>query len=187
MATFALNNKLSGTKTFGFDPSILQRHPGEGILPMSLAVEDRIGTETALILLDRTPFIYELAKVRPFNLMLKSGVVRTSHGPVAFFLFWFPDPRQPQMPFASFDCHANPLDRVLMLPWRDLARQSHWHLILVDGKGQVVDVFEFPNEYGMADTLEQFDQVCQGMTCGDFLLAKSEFCERCSLEYLFEL
>lgn len=96
-----------------------------------------------LLLLDRTPFVHELAKIRPFDLRLKTGLVRTSYGPLCFLLFQIPDPRNPGAVFLAIDAHINPSEAQHALAWRDLARQSHWHLILVGADNKLVDLFEF--------------------------------------------
>jgi hypothetical protein len=68
VSRFVLNNKLSRKAHFElaecpvFDPV-----PESGILPVPLILEDRIGPEMTLLLIDKTPFIYTLAKVKPFD------------------------------------------------------------------------------------------------------------------------
>lgn len=97
----------------------------EGILPFRSIIDAQVGSETSLLLFDRTPFVYELAKLRPFNLLLKTGLVHTSHGPLCFLLFYVPDPRQRGSVYTAIDAHLNPLDVQRLVMWRDLARQSH--------------------------------------------------------------
>ena len=83
-------------------------------------LDPKVGSETVLLPLDRTPFIHELAKVKPFDLRLKAGLVRTSHGPFFFLLFYVPDPRHPETPFSAIDAHVNAYDVRHMQMWRDL-------------------------------------------------------------------
>jgi hypothetical protein len=175
--TFRLNNKWPGGPVrFDFTtlPSALQS--AEGILPVPLSLNDGVGTETVLILFDRTDFIHQLAATRPFTLMMKSGLVGTDFGPLMFILFWVPNPADPNEPMTVIDCHVNPLDSHSMSAWRDLARQSHWHLFLLDADNEQQDFFEFENDYDLGEALDSAAQACQGMESADFMLAKQEFC-----------
>src|ERR1035437_1524142 len=126
---------LSQRQTFALGDFPLHKLKDGGILPISVVLEERIGTETALMWYDPTPFIHDLAAVRPFQLLLKTGIVRTGNGPLLFALFHIPAPLPQPKPFASVECHINPFDPALLAPFHDLARQTHWHLVLVDGRG----------------------------------------------------
>jgi len=88
--TSMINNKWTHGKThFVLPPLPPELRCSEGILPWRLALDPKAGSEMVLLLLDRTPFIHDLAKVRPFDLRLKTGLVRTSHGHCAFCCFTF--------------------------------------------------------------------------------------------------
>ena len=185
MGRFTLNNKLSGKAEFVLGPTpLIDAVSDSAILPMPAVLEDGIGTEMLLLLVDKTPFIRELAKLRPFNLYLKTGLVRTSHGPLMFLLFYIPTPSKTHTPFVMLDYHVDPFNPSMLGTWRDLARQTHWHLVLVDAKGMVLDLLEFPNVYGLGEALDQVVQVCAGMDHGDFWAAKEEFCRMYTLEDL---
>lgn len=60
----------------------------DGIIPL-ISTNENGDSEIILGLIDRTPFIYEMAQVRPFRLELKSILYQTSHGFIvcAFFTF----------------------------------------------------------------------------------------------------
>ncbi len=183
--TFLLNTKWPGGPVrFDFStlPPALQS--AEGILPVPLSLDERVGTETVLILFDRTGFIHRLAATRPFDLMMKSGIVRTDYGPLLFLLFWVPNPADPHNPMTAIDCHLNPLDSETLSPWRDLARQSHWHLFLVDADDQQQGFYEFENVYGLGEALDQAVRACSGMKSVDFMLAKQDFCNRYDIPML---
>jgi hypothetical protein len=187
MGKFVLNNKLSGKAHFQLgECPLFDLVPDAAIIPMPAILEDGIGTETALFLIDKTPYIYTLAKVKPFDLMLKTGMVATSHGPVAFLIFYVPNADDPGHFFFVHDCHLDPFNPSMMASWRDLARQSHWHLILVDGKKEVVGVLEFENVYDLGTALTAMSEACAELQPGDFQLAKREFCEQNSLPDLFQ-
>jgi hypothetical protein len=97
------------------------------------------------------------------------------------------DPNNPGTAFSAIDCHVNPLDPQHMSLWRSLARQSHWHLILIGATGELVDLFEFPNTYGLAQGISQVDTTCQNMPHGNFDLAKEEFCTKYTIIDLLRL
>ena len=188
MSRFVLNNKLSRKARFELDEcSVFDLVPESGVIPMPVVLEDRIGSEMALLLIDKTPFIYNLAKVKPFDLMLRTGMVNTSHGPVAFLLFYVPNAASPDDPYFAHDYHLNPFNPGMMATWRDLARQSHWHLILVDSEREVQGVLEFENVYGLGEALGAMTNAVSDLQPGAFALAKKEFCHQYSLNDLLNM
>lgn len=183
---FTLQNKLSQPYYGELPPDFpFDDLPESGILPVQMTFEERIGTETALWIFDKTPFIDEIAKVRPFQLRLKTGLVPTSHGPIGFLLFYVVDPRSAGSPFVMYDYHLNIYDPASLSPWHDLARQSHWHVLVLNAEGKQVECFEFENNFGLASTLQRMQEVCEREKPGDFQRAKAEFCEDFSLEELY--
>ena len=74
--------------------------------------------------------------------------------------FYVPDPDKPEMPFAMMDFHVNLFNPSILSTLRDLARQTHWHLILVDGEGAEAGLFEFSNVYGLEAALDQAVVAC---------------------------
>lgn len=183
-----LNNKwIHGTVSFELPPLPTMLRCAEGILPWNCALDPSVGTETILLLLDRTPFIRSLAKVRPFDLRLKSGLVRTSNGPLMFHLFYVPNPEHPEAAYCAIDVHVNPLDVQHMQMWRDLARQSHWHLLLVGANDKLIDLFEFENVFDLDQTIELVETACSGMVGGCFDDAKTEFNANYTIDDLFRM
>jgi hypothetical protein len=186
--THAFENKLSvSTANYVMPPLPPELADTEGIIPWNLVIDPKVGTESCLLLLDRTPFIHALAKVRPFDLQLKSGLVRTDHGPLFFLLFYVPDPNRPGEVFTAIDVHVNPYDQQHMSGWRDLARQTHWHLILLGVDDKLVDLFEFANTFGLSYTIDQVEAVCEKLPHGSFDEAKAEFCATYTLDDLMQL
>ena len=166
----------------------------EGILPFSLIYDSKIGPEVALLWFDRTSFIYELAKVKPFRLNLHSGLANTSHGPIWFIVFFVPNPNNSEIPFASTDCHINPFNPKHLSIFRDLARQSHWHVVLVDKEDKVVDLYEFNNNYKLNHTIDQIEEVYLDketdvlfMDSDSFDAAKQEFYSKYTIDDLLKL
>jgi hypothetical protein len=185
---FRLNNKWPGGPVrFDFTKLPSEFDSAEGMMPVPLTLDDRIGTETVLILFDPTDFIHQLAAARPFDLMMKSGMVDTDYGPLMFILFWIPNTEDPNEPLTAVECHVNPLDPQHMSTWRDLARQSHWHLFLLDADNQQQGFFEFENVYGLGETLDRVAEASQGMESVDFMLAKQEFCNLYDVSTLLKM
>jgi hypothetical protein len=157
----------------------------EGLLPLDLTIDPQIGKEVALFLFDPTPFIYDIAALNPITLQLKSGLYNTSNGPLLFLLFYVPNPLEPHKMFAGYDCHVNPFDEDHLSIWRRLARQTHWHFVLVGEDGQLVNFYEFKNTYNLEETLNYTQQATSGMNQGSFDLAKQEFMSSVSIEDIF--
>jgi hypothetical protein len=137
----------------------------------------------------RTRFVQELTKIRPLDLRLKTGLVRTSQGPLCFLLFFVPNPVRPGSVHLAIDAHINPLDVQHLAVWRDLARQSHWHLVLVGPNDKLVDLFEFENTFGLDQTLDQIEIACSSMAerGTSFEDAKVEFAATYSIENLLQI
>lgn len=188
MSRFALNNKLATKAQFalrecpGFD-----RVGDSGITPIPAVFESRIGTEVALAVIVKNAYIRRLAKVRPFDFRLTTGLAATSHGPVAFLLFYVRNAADPTNPYFAHDYQLNPFDSGAMAVWRDLARQSHWHVVLVDAQQQVEDVFEFENVFELGEALDTFSEAVRGLHTSDFARAQKEFWEQYSIDDLLNL
>ena len=67
MAKFTLNNKLTAKATFVLGPNPLIDAVRDGIVPIQSVLEEGIGTEIVLLLVDKTPFIHKLARLPPFK------------------------------------------------------------------------------------------------------------------------
>jgi len=181
-------NQLSGEKkAFSLDSSqVLRSLPGDGgILPIYATLNETIGNEVILLFYDRTPFIYDVARVKPFRLKVRYGLVNTGNGPLFFIVYIVPDSQD--RPFAVHENHLNPLDPDILGPYQQLASQSSWHVLLVDHKASTVDLIEFVNFYRLEETLEQVLMECASLSAGNFDLAKQEFCSSISLEDILEM
>jgi hypothetical protein len=185
MEGFLRNKWTHGLTEFALPPLPAYLRGKEGLLPLDLIVDPKVGTEVALLLLDPTPFIHDIAALNPLTLLLKTGLYNTANGPLLFLLFYVPDPIEPHKMFVGFDLHVNPFEELHLRMWRRLARQTHWHLVLVGGDGQVVDFYEFENSYNIDDTLDYALKATRGMAHGSFDLAKQEFTSSVSVEDLF--
>ncbi len=159
----------------------------DGLTPMSVVMDLTVGEEVALYWLDRTPFVHELAAIRPFQFFLRSGLFRSDFGPLMWMLFYVPNPAGDSQPFASVECHLNPSEPSQVSLWRRLAHQTHWHLTLLGAGDEVADFFELENCYGLADALDTMEQACRGMRVTDFMRAKQQFWDRYSMDDLYAM
>jgi len=65
--------------------------------------------------------------------------------------------------------------------------QKYWHVVIADDAGEVVNFFEFPNEYGLMETLNQIEDVCKNMEISNYTVAKEEYEQQYSIEQLLEM
>jgi hypothetical protein len=157
----------------------------EGLVPMAWTINLEVGEEIVLCLKDTTPFISTLAKTRPFNLRIHGGVGRNRFGCLGFFVFWVPSPFNERVPLAIYDLYVNLRDEKLLGMWRELAFQTHWHMLLLDRKNEKRGFFEFRNTFRIQNFLEEMEDYCRGIPVVDFDRAKAEFMAERSVEDLF--
>ncbi len=170
----------------GFDLSTVppQILAGEGTIPVPLVLDDQVGPEMAILWIDHTPFIYDLARIKPFVLKFKIGLLNTSYGPVLFMLFIVDDPNNRNGWFAVNESYMNLFEPQHVITMRKLARQSHWHVILVDDAGQQVGFFEVENRYDLGKSLDIALSTCANMRQMDFSAAKQEIYRNYQLDDL---
>ena len=158
-----------------------------GIIPYRSALDHAMGSEVTLLLIDEADTLQELPAQKPFNLFLRSGICFTSHGPLVFQLFSIHDERRVGDSLYDVEVYLNPSDKQQMLIWHDLARQSHWHLFLLDRSRQQVDFLEFENVYNLQRTLLKIEEACAGKRTENFVAAREEFRTITTLEELLSL
>lgn len=159
----------------------------EGVVPIPGIIDLVVGEEIGLYWIDRTPFIKNLAAIRPFRLLLKRGLFRSQTGPLIWLLFYVPNPQTSLQPFASMECHINPAEPQHVKTWRRLANQTHWHLTLIGFSNKVAGFFEFENEFGLEVALDEMLDACRGMPVTDFASAKTEFSRTFTMHDLYEM
>jgi hypothetical protein len=157
----------------------------EGLLPMPAVINLEVGQEIVLYLKDTTPFINTLAKTRPFNLRVHGGVARNQFGCLGFFVFWIPSPFNERAPLAIYDLYVNLRNEKMFGMWRELAFQTHWHMLLLDRKNEQRDFFEFRNTFRIHNFLKEMEDYCHGIPVLDFDKTKSQFMAERSVEDLF--
>lgn len=149
--------------------------PRDGLFPIPVTIDEKVGEEVVLYLRDQTPFMQQLKRVKPFQLFLKIGAGRNRWGSVPFLLFYIPNPADDSEPFAAYDLYLNPGSQSQIDLWRKLADQTHWHLFLVGAGNQQEEFFEFENNYRLSESLDSIEAACKNIQMVDFDRAKAEF------------
>jgi hypothetical protein len=146
---------------------------GSGVLFEEVTLDERIGPEAVALLIEPEPDEL-LAKTR-LDLNLKAGIAATVYGPVLFLIWWIP-PIVSGRPAAFYEQVMNPLYPNTSEVLRRVAEQTHLHVIVTDGTGQVVTVFEYKNTFGFVGIRAAVDGA-RVAWCGpgDFAEAKGAY------------
>ncbi len=158
----------------------------DGFFPLRTILDLTLGEEVVLYLRDQTPFMNDLCRVRPFRLILKTGVARNQFGPLAFLVFWVAHPYNPGQAFAAYDVYLNPHSQTQVDTWRHLAAQTHWHVFLVGAGGEQRDFFEFENTFALDDALDFILEACAPIQLVDFDRAKAKFMAENTIDQLLQ-
>ncbi len=181
------NNKLRhGKRHFdlaGLDPQLVG---ATGARFERAVLDPEVGPEIVLLLIDSTPFAYELHKRTPFELRLKLGVARTSAGPIAFLLWWIP-PITNGKPFALYEHMLNPSYPKALEGLRQIAHQTHFHVILLGPGQELLAVYEFGSTFGLENLIPFAEKACKENSAVDFAAAQQEYRRTYDLMELFSL
>ena len=181
------NQWTRGRSRFELGNVVSQLGKLDGLFPMPMVLDPSIGEEIVILIRDETPFMSDLCRVAPFQLMMKNGCVAMESGPLAFFLFWVEHPKLPGKPFAAWDCYLNPKDQNQLQRWRNLSIQSHWHVILIGEGGHQREFFEFENCYALESSLDLIVDACRDLPMRDFDSAKRSFMTQYSIDDMFKI
>ena len=180
-----LNNKWRHGKVLlelpPLPPALLE---SSGIKPVTFTLDQEIGSEIVLLITESKEQAKEFEGRDVTGFFTKSGLTRTSYGPVFWLLFYFPSPATGQR--VIYENVVNPKDKRQVFIYMLLAEQEYWHVVIADNQGKVLNFFEFPNIYRLSDALEQMQQVCSELHVSDFMAAKAEYEATYSIEELLE-
>jgi len=164
-------------------PSILIASPG--IKPISAVLDKSVGEEVVLLITEPTDKVKEFKGINITRFMLKAGLVNTSYGPLCFLLFYFHSALTGAQ--VVYENTVNPKDYQQLEIYNQLSSQKYWHVVIADDSGEVVNFFEFPNEYGLKEKLNQVVSVCEKMLVTDFMAAKAEYESAYSIDQLLAI
>lgn len=140
----------------------------------NVTLAPEVGIETALILTETTPFAYKLKERQPFDLQLTSGAAQTSLGPVLFLLWWMP-PVVDGKPFALYEQILNSTHPGVLSGLREVARQTHLHLLFFGPSEELLDVCEFENVFQIGNLIPVCEEASKEHSEVDFAAAKEEY------------
>ena len=133
-------------------------------------LDEEIGEEIVLFLIDSTPFAHELKRER-FELHLKSGAAPTSTGAAALY-----------------EQLLNPAHPGVLKMLKQVARQTHLHIVLIGPGQQLLDVYEFENTFGAERLISISESSCKEYgDCTDFIAATHEYEQNYDLMKLFAM
>ena len=104
-----------------------------------------------------------------------------------WLLFYVPNTRSFPQPFASVECLINPAEQQHVDTLRRLANQTHWHLMLVGSDNEVVDLFEFENQFDLDSSLDMMLEACRGMRVTDFTRVRNDFWHAFTMDDLYKM
>lgn len=156
-----------------------------GIKPISAILDINVGEEIILLITEPREKVKEFEGMDITRLMLKLGLVNTSFGPVCFILFYFPSPFNGGE--VAYENTVNPKDDQQLLIYKQLSQQKYWHVVIADDMGRVVNFFEFPNQYDLADTINHLESACKNMEVTNFMAAKAEYESGYSIDQLLAM
>jgi hypothetical protein len=140
-----LNNQLAPKRRDWSFMAFSRVPPGAGVLFEEVTLDERIGSEAVALLIEPEPV--ELLAKRRLDLNLKAGIAATEYGPVLFLIWWIP-PLINGRPAAFYEQVMNPLYPQTSEVLRRVAEQTHLHVVVTDGSGQVLTVLEYQNTFG---------------------------------------
>ncbi len=156
-----------------------------GIKAISVVIDNRVGEEIVLLITEPRQNLKEFEGRDLTSFMLKVGLINTSYGPVCFLLFYFPDPLTGAQ--VTYENTVNPKDHQHLSTYKQLSDQEYWHVVIANDAGEIVNFFEFPNEYGLKETLDRVESICEKMEDSDFMAAKAEYENKYSIDQLLAM
>lgn len=167
------NNQLAPERRDGSFMAFNGIPHGAGVLFEEVTLDERIGPEAVALLIEPEPD--ELLAKRTLDLNLKAGIAATAYGPILFLIWWIP-PIVNGRPVAFYEQVMNPLYPNTSEVLRRLAEQAHLHVVVTDGTGQVVTVFEYKNTFGFVGIRAGADGARVAWRGpGDFVRAKDAY------------
>lgn len=168
-----VNNRIAPLRRDWSNIALALQPHGSGVLFEQMTLDERIGPEAVLLLIETAP--EELMEKQKLMLELKAGVAATNYGPILFLLWWIP-PLVDGRPFAFYEQLMNPMYPHTFEILTRVAEQTHLHVVLLNNSSQILTVFEYENSFG-------FNEIRAGVNGArvawrgraDFALAKQEY------------
>ena len=157
-----------------------------GVIALDTICEDGM-KETVLLLKDQSPFVLELAKLRPFKLNNKSLFLKTPYGCVCILLFWIATPGNENKPYAIYEKYLNIYKPEMMEPYYQLTNQAYLHFFIVNEHKEILNTFEFVNFFLSSDLRKIVSQIITAHKQVDIHAAIQYIQQQFSLDDLFAM
>ncbi len=144
-----------------------------GLKPVTVILNEEIGEEIIFLVTEPEALARKFTTNNVKKFMIKSGLVNTSQGPVCFILFYFPNPETGEE--LIYENIVNPHNSEQMNYYRQLANHEFWHLIISDENGEVTNISEFKNNYGLDEAMNEIEKAAKNYKLTDFEAAKEEY------------
>lgn len=129
-----------------------------GIKPIELVLDQDIGSEMILLVLEREDDLLGYKNNFEKKLDIKVGALNTSFGPICFMLFIMPDPTHGGK--VTYENTINVKDQGQLNIYKKLANQIYWHVVIANMNGSVRGFIEFDNNYGLSNMLNSIENAC---------------------------
>ena len=176
------NRWTSGSRALVVPPLPPRLHGMSGCLLARAIFDEAVGVEIYLAILEEPSWCLPIAGMRPFKLFCKSGLAQTRHGGL-IFLLWRVAAESPAETVREQFLNPNRVE-VLKDLWA-LAQQTHLKALIINSlASEVVDWFEFQNEYGFDGLLQGVMQAESSAEPANFDATMEEFQQRYTIEEL---
>ena len=167
-------------------PPIPTEYKGRSACHLQTATLDKaVGDEVLLVIQEDADYGAKLARLNPFHLRCKSGMIRTSHGLVLFLLFRVSEGKRYE---CAYELFLNPHEMATVQLLSCWGQQSHIKVLLVESSiGQCLNWYEIVNVFGMDEVVAGLARVIGHEPAGDFALAQREVTRDYTLEMLMEM
>ncbi len=153
-----------------------------GCILVKAAFDEEIGPEVFLAVLEEPSWCLPLAVARPFNIFCKSGIAETEHGTIIFAV-WTVAAGSPVQTVHEQFLNPNKIETIRLLS--ALAQQTHLKVLVINSRAsEVINWFEFENEFGFDKVLMSAIAAISHDDCADFDEAIRAFQDQYSVQDL---
>jgi hypothetical protein len=148
------------------------------------AFDHERGPEIYLAVLEEPSWCLPLAATRPFNVFCKPGLAHTDNGAIIFLIWRIAAGSNNQVVREQF---LNPSNIETIRTLSALSQQTHLKVLIINSQAdEVVDWFEFENNFQFDLLIREVVDMIGRVSAGDFSATIEEFTEKYSLEDLLE-
>lgn len=156
-----------------------------GCLLAEAIFDPDMGNEVYLAVLEEPSWCLPLAATRPFQVFCKSGLAETKNGGIIFLIWRIAAESKNEVVREQF---LNPDNIRAIRDLSKLAQQTHLKVLIINARSsEVIDWFEFENDFGFNGLLAGVIEMIGRLPEGDFSEAIEEFKARYTLEDLLKV